>query len=100
MLTILDLFARFVDFFLRPNYRIVGPDYWQYWYREGDHKVAIYFERLAPSGGVDIVVYMTSVKVWMPPHEDEGIDDKKRGQIAERLRSHLERNGTRCRITL
>ena len=98
MLKFEAFFTRIMDVFLRPDYRFIGPGYCEYWYREGRYRASIHFEYLDPSGEYSMVIYMSSVKHWMPPHEKELISDDKRKQIAVRFETYLKGRGKRFKM--
>jgi hypothetical protein len=98
MLRALDFIFRVFDIVLRSPYRIIGPGYCEYWYREGKRKTDIHFEYLSPEGGVDMVVYASSIEHWLPPHQEETISETKRQEITGRFEQYLRKTGTRYRV--
>jgi len=63
----------------------------EYKYIEGDHALTVQIEML--SGTPSRVIYERTIKMWLPPHHNEKIDDEKRKAILKKIRTYFEING-------
>jgi hypothetical protein len=55
-------------------------------YSEGDHVLRVNIE-LSVSANI---IYIDSLKSWLPPHQDEKISEEKRRQIQQRVIAALD----------
>lgn len=62
-----------------------------YEYCDGDHCLLLQIDMLR--GRPDRFVYSSTIKQWLPPHENEVIVDTQRREIADRIGSSLEQAG-------
>lgn len=58
-------------------------------YREEDRSVHVFSELLA-GGDFDIVVYLSQVKRWDPPHASEEVTEEERARMRERIPKALK----------
>ncbi len=63
----------------------------EYKYCEGDHALVLQIEML--TGKPDLLLYSSTIKRWLPPHEHEAIDSTRRREIAQWVARCLEESG-------
>jgi hypothetical protein len=63
----------------------------EYKYSEGDHALVLQIEML--TGTPERLLYSSTIKHWLPPHENEPISSMRRREIAERISRCLEKAG-------
>jgi immunity protein 74 of polymorphic toxin system len=63
----------------------------EYKYCDGDHALVLQIDMLM--GKPDRLLYSSTIKRWLPPHENEAIDSTQRREIAERIGRCLEKAG-------
>jgi hypothetical protein len=63
----------------------------EYKYCDGNRALILQIEML--TGKPDRLLYSSTIKQWLPPHESEPIDSKQRFEIAERIRRGLVKAG-------
>src|ERR1044071_10068759 len=63
----------------------------EYKYRDGDHELTLQIEML--TGKPELLLYSSTIKQWLPPHENESIDAVQRREIAEQIRRCLGKAG-------
>jgi predicted transglutaminase-like protease len=63
----------------------------EYKYCEGDHALILQVEML--NGKPNRLIYSSTIKKWLPPHEDEAIEATRQREIAERIAALFEENG-------
>lgn len=63
-------------------------------YSEADHEIIIPGEML--TGESDLLVSVSVIRNWMPPHEVEIIDSEKKKQITANIAAALKFMGIRC----
>jgi Immunity protein 74 len=63
----------------------------EYKYCDGDHALVLQIEML--TGEPERILYSSTIKQWLPPHENESIDSTQRREIAERISRCLEKAG-------
>jgi hypothetical protein len=69
--------------------RRLGRD--EYKYCDGDHALVVQVEML--TGKSERVLYSSTIKQWLPPHENEPLDSTQRREIADRIWRCLENSG-------
>ena len=65
-------------------------------YREDVHKLLIRGEML--SGDIDVVIYADSIARWLPPFEEQKIEDQKRQEILRFLCEWLEKKKIKYKV--
>jgi hypothetical protein len=68
----------------------------EYKYCDGDHELILQIEML--TGKPNRLLYSSTIKQWLPPHESEPIDSMQRREIAERISGCLETAGYTVQI--
>jgi hypothetical protein len=68
----------------------------QFKYREGDHEMHVTAELTA--GTPARVVYASSVKRWLPPHDGETISEDKKAAILKKVVQYFMNNEITYRI--
>jgi hypothetical protein len=63
----------------------------EYKYCDGDHALVLQIEML--KGDPERLLYSSTIKQWLPPHENEPIGSTQRREIAERISQCLEKAG-------
>jgi hypothetical protein len=63
----------------------------EYKYCDGDHALVLQIEML--TGKPDHLLYSSTIKRWLPPHENEAIGSTQRREIAERISRCLAKAG-------
>jgi hypothetical protein len=63
----------------------------EYKYCDGDHALVLQIEML--TGKPDRLLYSSTIKHWLPPHENEPIDSAQRREIAQCISHCLEKAG-------
>ena len=63
----------------------------EYKYCEGDHAVVLQIDMLR--GKPSRLIYLSTIRRWLPPFEEEQISEAKREAIAETIRLFLESQG-------
>lgn len=63
----------------------------EYKYCDGDHALVLQIEMLTGKPGR--LLYSSTIRQWLPPHETEAIGSMQRREIAERIRRSLEKAG-------
>jgi hypothetical protein len=63
----------------------------EYKYCDGDHALVLQIEML--TGKPDRLLCSSTIKQWLPPHENEAIDPTQRREIAEWIGRSLEKAG-------
>jgi Immunity protein 74 len=63
----------------------------EYKYCDGDHALVLQIEML--TGKPERLLYSSTIKQWLPPHENEPIGSMQRREIAERISRCLEKAG-------
>jgi hypothetical protein len=64
-------------------------DTFEYW--EGDRRLQIVAELMAKEPSR--MIYASSIRAWLPPHESEPLDPEHRRQILARVCKYFELNG-------
>jgi len=68
----------------------------EYKYCEGNHALVLQIEML--TGKPERLLYSSTIKQWLPPHENDPIDSIQRREIAERISRCLEKAGLTVEI--
>ena len=63
----------------------------EYKYRDGNRALVLQIEML--TGKPERLLYSSTIKQWLPPHENEPIDPAQRREIAERISRCLGKAG-------
>lgn len=62
----------------------------EYKYIEGDHALTLQIEML--SGNPKRLIYSRTIKIWLPPFDNEPITEEKRKKILEKICKYFEIN--------
>jgi len=63
----------------------------EYRYVEGDRSVNVYVEML--TGVPSKLIHSDSIDQWLPPHQDEQINDEERHRISNKIANFLTGKG-------
>lgn len=63
----------------------------EYKYIEGDHALVLQVEMLV--GTPKRVIYSSTIKKWLGPHENEHISEDKKKEIVQKICKYFELNG-------
>ncbi len=69
----------------------------EYLYKEGNHSLMIYAELL--TGNPDIDIDISSIRKWLPPHQDEYLSQEDKNRILKKFCAYLDLNGVSYRVT-
>jgi hypothetical protein len=67
----------------------IGRD--EYKYSDGDHALVLQIDMLTEEP--NRLLYSSTIKRWLPPHENEAIEAAQRREIAEKIGRGLEKAG-------